>query len=104
MFKLTDSGCSQHQPRHIALTGAAAALVGHLLLNLPMTDGNYTYICEHGHTHWLTLQSCEGNITSTPRAVSAEGCSLNTLLDQPQAKHNVRIEVYSEAGKLLHRR
>ena len=73
MFKLTDSGCSQHEPRHIALTGAAAALVGHLLLNLPMTAGNYTYICEHGHTHYLTLQSCEEYMTSTPPGCVGRG-------------------------------
>lgn len=36
------------------------------------------------------------------RAVLAEGFSFSALLDQPWAKHNVRVEVYSETGKLLH--
>ena len=66
MLKLTDSGCGQHQARQIALTGAAAALVGRLILNLPMTDGGHTYICEHGYTHCLTLQPRDKKISSNP--------------------------------------
>ena len=73
MFKLTDSGCRQHHPRHIALTGAAAALVGQLIVNLPMTDGGHSYICEHGHTHCLTLQPREGNVTSSPPRFGVTG-------------------------------
>ncbi len=38
------------------------------------------------------------------KAVMAEGFSFNALLDQPWAKHNVRVEIYSETGELLHRR
>jgi hypothetical protein len=66
MFKLTDSGCRQHQPRHIALTGAAAALVRHLIINLPMTNGCHTYICEHGHAHCLTLQLRDQKVSANP--------------------------------------
>jgi len=66
MLKLTDSGCGQHQARQIALTGAAAALVGRLLLNLPLTDGGHHYICEHGHTHRLTLHQRQEQVTSSP--------------------------------------
>ena len=55
MLKITDSGCGQHQARHMALKGVTAALVGRLILNLPLTDGGHHYICEHGHTHRLTL-------------------------------------------------
>ena len=66
MLKLTDSGCGQHQARHIALTGATAALVGRLILNLPLTDGGHHYICEHGHTHCLTLQPRDKKISSSP--------------------------------------
>ena len=73
MLKLTDSGCGQHQARQIALTGAAAALVGRLLLNLPPTEAGHTYICEHGHTHCLTLQPGEGNVTSTPPRFGVTG-------------------------------
>ena len=66
MLKLIDSGCAQHHPRPITLTGLAEALVGRLILNLPPTKVGHSYICEHGHTHCLTLQSREGNVTSTP--------------------------------------
>lgn len=38
------------------------------------------------------------------KAVLAEGFSFSALLDQPWAKHNVRVEVYSETLKLLHPR
>jgi hypothetical protein len=31
MLKITDSGCGQHQARHLALTGVTAALVGRLI-------------------------------------------------------------------------
>ena len=66
MLKLTDSGCAEHHARPITLTGLAAALVGRLVLNLPPTAAGHTYICEHGHTHCLTLQPREGNVTSIP--------------------------------------
>ena len=66
MLKLTDSGCGQHQARQIALTGAAAALVGRLIVNLPLTDGGHTYICEHGYTHCLTLQPRDQKVSSNP--------------------------------------
>ena len=56
MLKLTDSGCAEHHARPITLTGQAAALVGRLVLNLPPTAAGHSYICEHGHTHCLTLQ------------------------------------------------
>jgi hypothetical protein len=66
MLKLTDSGCAEHPARPITLTGQAAALVGRLVLNLPPTAAGHSYICEHGHTHCLTLQPRQGNVTSTP--------------------------------------
>ena len=66
MFKLTDSGCRQHRPRQIALTGAAAALVGHLVVNLPVTDGGHSYICDHGYTHCLTLERCDPKVSPSP--------------------------------------
>jgi hypothetical protein len=66
MLKLIDSGCVEHHPRPITLKGMAAALVGRLILNLPPSEAGHSYICEHGHTHCLTLQSREGNLTSTP--------------------------------------
>ena len=66
MLKLTDSGCGEHHPRQIVLAGAAAALVGHLIVNLPMTDGGHTYICEHGYTHCLTLQPRDKKVSSSP--------------------------------------
>jgi hypothetical protein len=73
MLKLIDSGCAEHHPRPITLTGQAAALVGRLVLNLTPTVAGHTYICEHGHTHCLTLQPREGNVTSTPPRVGFTG-------------------------------
>jgi hypothetical protein len=65
MLKLTDSGCGQHPPRQITLTGAAAVLVARLILNLPPTDAGHTYICEHGHTHRLMLHQREEKVTAS---------------------------------------
>lgn len=62
MLKLTDCGCAQHPPQHATLTGPAAALVGHMIANLPQTNAGHTYICEQGHTHCLRLQTLEGNV------------------------------------------
>jgi hypothetical protein len=73
MLKLTDSGCAQHPPRPITLTGQTAALVGCLVLNLPPTEAGHTYICEHGHTHCLTLQPRQGNVTSSPPRFGVAG-------------------------------
>jgi hypothetical protein len=78
MLKLIDSGCAQHPARPITLTGQAAALVGRLVLNLLPTEAGHSYICEHGHTHCLTLQSREGNVTSTPPQFGLTG---NPALD-----------------------
>lgn len=64
MLKLTDSGCAQHCPQQITLTGTAAVLVARLILNLPFTDAAPTYICEHGHTHRLMLQPSEEKVAS----------------------------------------
>jgi hypothetical protein len=64
MLKLTDSGCAEHPPGPITLTGLAATLVGRLVLNLPPTVAGYTYICEYGHTHCLTLQPRAGKETA----------------------------------------
>lgn len=66
MFKLTDSGCRQHRPRQIALTGAAATLVGHLVVNLPVTDGSHSYICDHGYTHYVRLECCDPQVSPSP--------------------------------------
>jgi len=77
MLKLMDSGCEQHQPRHIRLTGSTAAWVGRLILNLPPTDAGHTYICEHGHTHCLTLHQQEAERTATaPGLGYASGTAL----------------------------
>ncbi len=65
MLKLTDSGCTEHCPQQITFTGAAAALVARLILNLPPTDGGPTYICEQGHTHRLTLHQHQDDVVSS---------------------------------------
>jgi hypothetical protein len=66
MLELADSGCPQHHPQAIRLTGPAAALMGRLILNLPPTEAGHTYICEYGHTHCLTLQPRDGKATPCP--------------------------------------
>jgi hypothetical protein len=74
MLKLTDSGCGQHSPQQITLTGPAAALVARLILNLSPTGGLPTYICEQGHTHRLTIHQREENKTlSAPGSGVAGG-------------------------------
>jgi hypothetical protein len=66
MLKVTDSGCAKHPPQHFTLTGLEAALVDRLTLNLPPTKTGNTYICEHGHTHCLTIQPGQGTMTTGP--------------------------------------
>ena len=73
MLQVTDSGCAEHHARPITLTGLAAALVGRLVLNLPPTETGYSYICEHGHTHCLTLQPRQGDVTSSPPRFEVAG-------------------------------
>jgi hypothetical protein len=65
MLKLIDCGCGQHSPQQITFTGATAALVARLILNLPPVNGGPTYICEHGHTHRLTFYQREEKMTSS---------------------------------------
>jgi hypothetical protein len=79
MLKITDSGCAQHPPRHFTLTGLEAALVGRLTLNLPPTKTGNSYICEHGHTHSLTLQRREESMATAPSRV---GLTSNQSLSQ----------------------
>ena len=58
----------------ITLTGLAAALVGRLRPKPQSpTVAGYSYICEHGHTHCLTLQPCQGNVTSNPARFGVAG-------------------------------
>jgi hypothetical protein len=66
MLKLTDSGCGQHRPQQITLTGLAAVLVSRLIFNLPLYNDGHSYICGHGHTHYVTLNPCEEKMTSSP--------------------------------------
>ena len=73
MLEFTDSGCEQHPPQRLRLTGPAAVLMGRLILNLSPTDTGHTYICEHGHTHCLTLQPRQGKATSSPPRFGVTG-------------------------------
>jgi hypothetical protein len=75
MLKFIDSGCRQHQAQHLALKGVTAALVGRLIFNLPLTDGGHHYICEHGHTHRLTLLHPQEQVSSSP---PVRGCAGGT--------------------------
>jgi hypothetical protein len=78
MLKLIDSGCTQHCPQQITLTGPTAVLVARLILNLPMADGRHTYICEEGHTHRLTLHQPEEKVTSRPPGFGYAGDTSTT--------------------------
>jgi len=51
MVTFTDSGCHKHQPCRITFSDVSALIVERLIANLPMNGGEFTYICEHGHTH-----------------------------------------------------
>jgi hypothetical protein len=79
MLKLSDSGCAQHPQRHTTLTGLAATLVSHLIVNLPQTNVGHSYICEHGHTHCLTVQALPGNVAKSPPRLGLTG---NTARNQ----------------------
>jgi hypothetical protein len=68
MLTLIDSGCGQHPPWRITLTGLMATLVGGLINNLPIKGAHPTYICEYGHTHCLLLQPHQDEITTGPPA------------------------------------
>ncbi len=63
MLSITDCGCDYHHPRNFSLTGLVAALIDRLVCNLPVSDKGYTYICQRGQTHCLTLQSHAAEIT-----------------------------------------
>ncbi len=65
MLKLIDCGCEQHSPQQITLTGTAAVLMAHLILNLPPANSGPTYICEHGYTQRLTFYQREEKMTSS---------------------------------------
>jgi hypothetical protein len=73
MLKLFDSGCGRHHPRHIALTGGTAVWVNRLLLNLTPTETGHMYICEHGYTHCLSLQTRRAKSASTPPGLKFRG-------------------------------
>jgi hypothetical protein len=53
--------------------GLAAELVGHLIVNLPQTNADHSYICEHGHTHCLMLKRLEGNVAKSPPRFGLKG-------------------------------
>jgi hypothetical protein len=73
MFRVIDSGCVQHQAQPITLTDLAAALVGRLIFRLSATATGHNYICEHGHTHYLTLLTRERNVAPVPPRFGVTG-------------------------------
>jgi hypothetical protein len=73
MLKFIDSGCSQHPPGQITLTGLTAALVARLILNLPPHDSGHIYICEHGHNHCLRFLPCKAKVASSPPGLGYAG-------------------------------
>ena len=62
MVTVTDSGCHKHQPCQITFSGASAWMVERLIANLPMNGGEFTYVCEHGHTHLVIPLSAKQKI------------------------------------------
>jgi hypothetical protein len=62
MFTVTDSGCHKHQACQLSFSGASALMVDRLIANLPMYRGEFTYICEHGHTHFVMPFSAKQEI------------------------------------------
>jgi hypothetical protein len=68
MPTLIDSGCGKHPRWQLTLTGSVAALVSSLITNLPLKGAYHTYICEHGHTHYLLLHPHQDDITTGPSA------------------------------------
>jgi hypothetical protein len=57
MLMLIDQGCTKHQGRQLAIDADAAELMRDLLYNLHRKGEFYTFICEHGHTHCLSIQN-----------------------------------------------
>ena len=51
MVTVSDSGCHKHQTCQITFSGASALMVERIIANLPINSGQFTYVCEHGHTH-----------------------------------------------------
>jgi hypothetical protein len=52
---IIDQGCTKHQGRQLAIDAAAAELMRDLLYNLHQQGEFHTFICEHGHTHRLSI-------------------------------------------------
>jgi hypothetical protein len=74
MLTIIDSGCGKHPRGKFTFTGSTAALVVCLITNLPLKGRYPTYICEHGHTHYLLLHPHQDDLTASPPAcASAEG-------------------------------
>jgi len=74
MLTIIDFGCGKHPRRKFTLRGSTAALVGCLIINLPLKGRYPAYICEHGHTHCLLLHPHQDDLTASPPAcASAEG-------------------------------
>lgn len=55
MLTVTDSGCRLHQQHHHTFMGKGAKIIEIIIRNLPKTESGYSYICEHGHSHLITM-------------------------------------------------
>jgi hypothetical protein len=56
MLKIIDPGCHKHHWRQLTLSGFEAELMKDIVYNLPREGGFHTFVCEHGHTHHVSLQ------------------------------------------------
>jgi hypothetical protein len=57
MLMIIDRGCVKHQGRQLAVDATAAEFMQDLLYNLHRQGEFHTFICEHGHTHRLSVHN-----------------------------------------------
>jgi hypothetical protein len=53
MLKIIDLGCVRHPWRQLTLVSPESELMQSIILNLPREGEFHSYICEHGHTHYV---------------------------------------------------
>ena len=57
MLMIIDRGCIKHKGRRLAIDASMAEFMQDLLYNLHRQGEFHTFICEHGHTHYLSIQT-----------------------------------------------
>ena len=73
MLTITDYGCIEHQSCRTTFDGMQAMMVNNLIANLPINGGEYTYICQYGHTHRvLASGTMQAGFRRIPRGVYSD--------------------------------